>query len=330
MSNIGLPSTAERCLAVGASTGHELTDEEWWFTGDESRGRDTVVLGPRAADRRPAEAGYDSAPDNPFAAFPRWSEYGIGLGAYWVFGGTSGAGPHVAGAAVLLSQLGPEGGAAAIIDMLLGGVVVDELTGETPNTAYGYGRVSVAGALEAGPRGEPPALTLEAPARAAVGEEITLRPVVDDPDGDPDAALIRWDVGYDGAWDGDASPVAALEVEVADAVSGRYPVRAEVRDETGLSARAAVWVEIGAEADADADSDVDGGVDGGSDADVPDSGDVDADEGGADGGRPSFDATGGSCSCGAVGAAVENRGWVGRMRDIIGVDIRTLIVDPSI
>lgn len=321
VSNIGLPSTAERCLAVGATTGHAWSDSEWWFNGDEAEGEVRLFSGrgPRIDGLLKPDI---SAPDNPFAAFPRWSDYGVGLGAYWVFGGTSGAGPHVAGAAVLLRQLMPEASAEDVTARLLNGTIVDERTGETPNTAYGFGRVSLLGALELDAPGEPPLLTLTAPARAPAGSMITVSPSVEDVDGDPEAALIRWDAGYDGVWDGGAAPISELEVELPLEATGRYAIRAEVRDETGLSARSVVWVEIGTETDGDGDADVD--------ADVGDAGGGDSDADGVDGGRPSYGAAGGNCACGMAGAR-GREGIVGLLlKSIIGVDIRDQARWPSI
>lgn len=299
VSNIGLPSTATACLAVAASAGHEGSPAEWWFQSAEGEEQGEVRVysgrGPRIDGLQKPDL---IAPDNPFAAFPRWADYEIGQSTYWVFGGTSGAGPHVAGAALLLAQLEPEGGGREIIETLLEGAAADALTGEVPNTAYGFGRVSLEGALglPAG-GGVPPVLALEAQGEVGPGAVVTVHPVVSDADGDAEAAQIRWDVGYDGTWDGAFAAVADLPVEIsADLAGRRLPVAAEVRDETGLLDRTALWIAVPLP-DGDADADVDADADADSDADA------DADAGpDADGEpRPSFTTAGGSCQCEAAG-----------------------------
>lgn len=309
VSNIGLPSTAEACLAVGATTGHVGSVEEPWFMTPEAEEAGEIRVysgrGPRIDGLQKPDL---VAPDNPFAAFPRWSDYSIGLGAYWVYGGTSGAGPHVAGAAMLLVQSAPPGGGQEVIEMLLEGAAADELTGELPNFDYGYGRVSLEGSLGVSATGAPPLLILEAASPGAPGETIRVTATIDDPDGDPALAEIRWDIGYDGVWDSVFGAVEERLVELpSDAADGqRFAVRAEVRDASGLVDRAVQWISIEAiEADADADADADGDVDADSDGDADAALDADhrRDEDAEDPGRrdaalqQTFSAGGGSCQC---------------------------------
>jgi hypothetical protein len=179
--------------------------------------------------------------------------------------------------------------------MLIEGALSDAITGEVPNTAYGQGRVSLEGALGfPADGGAPPVLVLEAPAEAAAGEAVTVHPAVTDPDGDAAAALIRWDLGYDGTWDGAFAAVADLPVEIpAELVGRRLPVAAEVRDEAGLLDRAAVWIAIAPLPDGDADADADGDADSDADADAGPDADAEA--------LLPFSAAGGSCECRAGG-----------------------------
>lgn len=305
VSNIGLPSTAEACLAVGATTGHVGSDEERWFLSPEGEAAGELRIysgrGPRIDGLQKPDL---VAPDNPFAAFPRWSDFSIGLGTYWVYGGTSGAGPHVAGAAVLMVQSGPPGGGQEVIDLLLSGAASDELTGDLPNYDYGYGRVSLEGALGVSTTGAPPLLTLEAPSPAAPGETARVVATVNDPDGDPALAEIRWDVGYDGGWETGFGAIEEQLVEVPiDAADGqRFPVRAEVRDVSGLVDRAALWISIETiESDADADGDIDADSDNDADVALDADGRTDLDAENVDPGDASsqqvFSAGGGGCQC---------------------------------
>jgi subtilisin family serine protease len=256
VSNIGLPSTAASCLAVGATTGHAGSRDEPWFGREGAQGEVRSYSG-----RGPRIDGWPkpdlTGPDNPFAAFPRWADYGFEPGAYWIFGGTSGAGPHVAGAALLLRQVEPEG--SEVIARLIEGVEVDDLTGETPNPDYGNGRVSLWGALGLEPGAEPPILVLEAPARGAPGETVTVHPVVEDPDGVAEEVEIRWVLGYDGVWEGAFGVLEDLELELP-AEEGRVALLAQARDASGLTARAVAWIDV-------VTVEVDAGPDGGGESD---------------------------------------------------------------
>lgn len=68
-------------------------------------------------------------------------------GQYRWFSGTSGAAPHVGGAAALLRQARPDLDAEQIKAALRAGARRDSFTGAQPNEAFGAGKVDVAGAL---------------------------------------------------------------------------------------------------------------------------------------------------------------------------------------
>jgi subtilisin family serine protease len=69
------------------------------------------------------------------------------LGSYVSFGGTSAAGPHVAGVAALLLQAFPQAGHLEIQHALQEGAHTDTFTGEAPNDLWGYGKLDAVGAL---------------------------------------------------------------------------------------------------------------------------------------------------------------------------------------
>ena len=260
VSNIGLPSVADSCLAVGAYTGHAYSDDAWWFYGEEAASaiRGYSGRGPRIDGLQKPDL---VAPDNPIASFPRWVEQEAGLGSYSIFGGTSGAGPHVAGAALLLLGVTPEGG-HAVLDLLIRGAVSDSQTGPVPNFDYGYGRVDLWEPLGVSPGGARPTLNLEAPSWVYPGEPLVVHPDVGDADGDPTLLEIRWDVGYDGEWDG---PFGALsDISHVAIEEGRLGIKAVVRDASGLTDRDVTWVVVSSTGapDGDADSDADGDSDG--------------------------------------------------------------------
>jgi hypothetical protein len=281
LSTIGIPSTADHCIAVAAHTGHASSASEPWFynypPGGVGEVRDYSPWGPRIDGvTKPDIAG----PDNPFAAAPHdqlWG-YGSGVvphGAFWPFGGTSGSAPHVTGVAALLAQTGVRGDAAR--DAIRAGAIVDAVTGAVPNDRYGWGRLSAAAALGAAADGAPPTLTL-VPATAAVrtGEPVTLTPTAADPDGAAASLEVKWDDDYDGTWDAPYGPLAPRVV--TSAAPALRPFKARVRDATGRFAEAVAWITW---------------------TDTPPPPDGGRDAGAADG--PASPAAG-DCSCRAAGA----------------------------
>jgi len=70
-----------------------------------------------------------------------------GLGSYASFGGTSAAGPHVAGVAALLLQAFPQAGHLEIKEALQEGARTDSFTGVDYNNSWGYGKLDALGAL---------------------------------------------------------------------------------------------------------------------------------------------------------------------------------------
>jgi len=69
------------------------------------------------------------------------------VGGYASFGGTSAAGPHVAGVAALLVQAFPQAGHLEIKEALQQGARTDSFAGDVPNNSWGYGKLDALGAL---------------------------------------------------------------------------------------------------------------------------------------------------------------------------------------
>jgi subtilisin family serine protease len=69
-------------------------------------------------------------------------------GAYQWFGGTSAAGPHVAGAVALMLQADPDLSNEEVKQVLRDTARKDEFTGNVPNIDWGYGKLNVSSAVE--------------------------------------------------------------------------------------------------------------------------------------------------------------------------------------
>ena len=247
-STIGVPSTADHCIAVGAHPSHVQSSAEPWFSMYyqpydvppgfvEAQGqvRAYSPLGPRIDGVMKPDI---LAPDNPWAAQQSDPGNSPPHGSYQVFGGTSGASPHVTGAAALLAQAGIKGDAAR--DAIRAGAIVDPVAGKVPNGDYGYGRLDVAGALGMKDPGVAPTITLSVkPDQPTTRDKVEITPTVSG----GEALEITWDDDYDGTWDVGYAPAAARTLESATPVKRAF--KARVRNATGRIAEAVVWVNIG-------------------------------------------------------------------------------------
>jgi MYXO-CTERM domain-containing protein len=179
------------------------------------------------------------APDNPWAAQETGLDAsGPPYGSFQVFGGTSGASPHVTGASALLVQAGMKGD--AVRDALRMGAVSDATTGTTPNGDYGYGRLDVAGALGVKTTGMRPTITLTTkPAKPTTKDTVTITPVATSGEAST-SVQIKWDDDYDGTWDSPYAEVAPRQIK-SDTPATR-PFKARVRNASGHVAEAVVWV----------------------------------------------------------------------------------------
>ncbi len=278
-STISWPATSDLCSAVGAVPAYLDSEAGWARGGPERQGelRGYSSRGPRILDGDLRV--HVVAPDNPWSVlgagdvYPQYpGAYVAPEGAFQVFGGTSGAGPHVAGIAALLAQSGVTG--PDVRDRLVA-TAIDDGFASLPSADYGAGRVDALRALAGGDAetgGEPPTLSLVAiPERVDPGGTVRLVAAASDPEGT--AISLRWDEGYDGTWDGDyaAETERTITPSLEGATEGWAFVKVRARDAAGLVSEASVRIRVGA-------------YPMGTDAGTPDAGGVDAGTGGGDSG----------------------------------------------
>lgn len=215
------PATADSAIRVAA---YSLADDEAW---KQKAGEieSYSSRGPLLFDRGNIHL---AAPTNVLAPVTPFEQ---GVAAWYVYGGTSGAGPHVAGAVALLRQAMPGASPDQIEKQLVDGTRSDDLVTKSGPNAFGRGRLDVAGALGV--------------AAYAVSTECTRRPsVVVDGDGTADATLrldaeaeaanklrVRWDLDYDGVPDTEWEPYAPRSF--AGTGTGQKWVRLDVLDAEG-------------------------------------------------------------------------------------------------
>jgi subtilisin family serine protease len=194
------PATNDRGIAVAAYTLH---GDDPFGGGTPGRLASYSSIGPRID----GNMGIDlAAPDNPFSTSVPGSITDKSV-TYAQFGGTSGAGPHVAAALALLKQLNPMMSADALQKKVLDtasreGVSSDE-------ARWGKGKLDVTAALGiTRTTGAAPNVKLNVP-EAVIGKPIELKL-------ETDGVKARWDLDYDGTWDNGWEAIAPKTIS-ADA-----------------------------------------------------------------------------------------------------------------
>ncbi|MBN1814388.1 MAG: S8 family serine peptidase [Anaerolineae bacterium] len=139
------PATADSAIAVGSYSTRSGFDSV--SVGDLSSfsSRGSRVDGARVLDI--------AAPGGMFevvAAESRSSGVSA-VGKYQWFGGTSAAGPHVAGAVALMLQKNPTLTPTQITQIVRISAISDSWTGSTPNDSWGWGKLNAAGAVQGVP-----------------------------------------------------------------------------------------------------------------------------------------------------------------------------------
>lgn len=264
------PATADSAITVCAYAGHVGSPYEYQPTGDKSgdlrkySGRGQRVDGKAILDV--------CAPDNPIV--PTDASAGVTTaGGHRVFGGTSGAGPHVAAAALLLRQYKPTLGASAVESALQKSAQADIQTGTVPSDTWGHGKLRIHRAIygkDPSPN-EAPTAAITCSETVKVGTSVTFTADVKDTEDSTDKLKIRWDKEYDGTWD---TPLAApLGLTQTFTAVGKYRVKLMVQDSGGLIGEAAALITV-----VSATSDLGGAGDAGA-TDLGDAGDGDDDDG---------------------------------------------------
>lgn len=236
---IGHPGTADSGIAVAAYTGHG-------FQGGTPGVRAAYSGRGHRIDGEPILS--IAAPDDPITA-------GIhedgSPGGYIVYGGTSGASPHVAGVAALLLQANPNRTGLDVRAAIRAGALADDVVGAAPNDDYGYGKLRAYRSLFGSdpPGGSAPAIAI-APAKAVVREEIAVPIEVTDPDEPAEALVLDVDRDYDGVFEERlAEPVLRATLEAP----GRLVAKVRVTDGTGRQAAALAVIDVSEPIDEPAD-----------------------------------------------------------------------------
>lgn len=247
---IGVPSTADHCIAVGAIADHTASEGAWFesyyepyfvapgFEETQYQVRAYSPVGPRLDGVIKPDV---VAPDNPWVA----NAHIVGasktetapFGSYSIFGGTSGASPHVTGVAALLAQAGIYGDAAR--DAMRTGAITKPEMGTLPNGEYGFGLLDAAGALGATAIGSDPTVTATfSPAAPRANQEVTITLAASGGDN----LEMKWDDEYDGTWDTAYAPVGARSVRLVDPKQTSRVFKVRVRNASGHFAEAVVQI----------------------------------------------------------------------------------------
>lgn len=231
------PATADKTISVAAYTLH---------AGEEAHGSSPEGALAAYSSRGPLLDGKSpgieiAAPDNPYTALPPIYADG-GHASYWAFGGTSGAGPHVAATIALLRQVFPKEPAAQLKDRLLAAARHDTQAKPDALATFGKGKLDAAKAVGvAVADGAPPKVEIVVQGKATTGGGATFEAKVTD-DGDAAKLLARWDFDYDGTPDTDWEPVGTKHLDTPAA--GVVNARVEVRDDQGNVGAATVLVDV--------------------------------------------------------------------------------------
>ncbi len=226
---VGHPGTADASIVVAAYVGHGF-DGSTPGTRAPKSGRGTRIDGLALLSV--------AAPEDPIAA-AFFEQHIAPMGP---FGGTSGASPHVAGAAALFFQAYPMRNGMDFRDAVRAGALSDFDTGIVPNTDWGYGKLRIHKTLYGvdPPSGSAPVVEI-AVTHVDVGERATVQAVVMDADEPAQALTIELDRNYDGVYD---DVLAEGKFTVSYDEVGAYFLKVRATDSTGYSGAAIARIQV--------------------------------------------------------------------------------------
>jgi hypothetical protein len=279
------PSFSARTLAVGAYALHAGSEFSFYPQAQPGSLRPFSGRGP---DLFGGDGVDVAAPDDPIGASPdRYHPETGGDGAlcrYAEGGGTSGAAAAVAGLAALFRELDPALMGASLRQQVLSGAIEDDQVLSGAPSLWGVGKLRL-GVVPSS--GEAPRVVIKGASSALPGEAVRLEASLVVPSA---GTLVRWDDGYDGAWDTGFVPPGERLVEMPP--TGPLAVKIEALDQGGRTSRASFLVASGR------DGEGGGGAAGGS----PGAGAGAGGEPPVDpAGRPSPDGAPAGCGCGQAG-----------------------------
>ena len=210
-STLCWPATGDAAFGIGAYAGFQ--DQSTDGAGS-TRGelRYYSSRGPRLD----GEVGIDMvAPDDPLSPIPAGALVPGSYAWYSRFGGTSGAGPHVAGALALLRQVYPSATVAELEQHLIDNTLRD-LSDELPNPDSGWGKIRLFDTMSPSLRqgNSPPALSA-----TPIESDEAVIDVHQTVDSDGDEVVYMVDLDYDGEFDFGPAPGPYLQF---DAPQGDY------------------------------------------------------------------------------------------------------------
>lgn len=226
---VGYPGTADSAIVVAAYTGQGYSGGVPGTRAVYS-GRGTRIDGLALLSV--------AAPDDPIAA----AHFDGFVAPFAVFGGTSAASPHVAGAAALVLQHDPTLTGVGVRDTLRAGALADEATGAVPNSDWGHGKLRIYQSLygQAPPGGSPPTVSVPR-VHVDAGDTVTLTAAIADAEDDLSTLTIELDRDYDGVYD---EVLASGTFTVSSDDVGAHFLKLRVTDPTGRSGETLARVDV--------------------------------------------------------------------------------------
>jgi subtilisin family serine protease len=227
---IGQPGTADLAISVAAYIQHGYTNggepgERAWYSGRGFRIDGEEILSV-------------SAPADPITA--GWAE-GQAI-SYRAFGGTSGASPHVAGAAALLLEAHADYTGEQARAAIRAGALVDEAVGAVPNNDYGWGKLRVYRSIygEDPPANAPPIIAVQSH-ELLVGQSAEVLVQVSDAEQPGSSLRVEIDRDYDGTYE---QLLSGHSYQVSFERTGHQVHKLRVVDASGAEASTLAHFEV--------------------------------------------------------------------------------------